>query len=175
MAPRNLPSYPIAIPVSQQEVSSESLCWQNLERATRALHRDGLVVLEDVIDHARLDALNAKMTEDARVLQSAGDASPYNYNKGFIILLMIPMCRHWLTPFQGTFNRILRQRGSTSTQVSCSIPLPLRLHLRFLDLDRDCPLCQVTVHCHRPQTPPLNPSLCTLMQILTTPTPRLRW
>ena len=81
---RSLSSLPIAVKVSPQEVSSNSLTWQNLELATRALHRDGLVVLEDVIDHAKLDRLNDKMAEDARTLQSAGDASPYNYNKGCV-------------------------------------------------------------------------------------------
>lgn len=80
---RSLSSLPITVRVSPHEVSSQSLTWQNLERAARALHRDGLVVLEDVIDHDRLDALNAKMAEDARILQSAGEASPFNYNKGF--------------------------------------------------------------------------------------------
>ena len=83
---RCLSSLPISVLVSPREVSSKTLTWQNLERATRALHRDGLVVLEDVIDHDRLDMLNAKMAEDASILQSAGDAGPYNYNKGFVHL-----------------------------------------------------------------------------------------
>src|SRR5580698_5026120 len=81
---RNLSSLPIAVKVSSQEVASNSLTWQNLELATRAFHRDGLVVLEDVIDHAKLDRLNTKMAEDARTLQSQGDASPFNYNKGCV-------------------------------------------------------------------------------------------
>lgn len=79
---RALSSLPISIKVSPQEVASRNLTWQHLELATRALHRDGLVVLEDVIDHKKLDKLNAKMAEDAAILQSAGDESPYNYNKG---------------------------------------------------------------------------------------------
>jgi hypothetical protein len=82
--PRSLSSLPIAVKVSPQEVASDSLTWQNLELATRALHRDGLVVLEDVIDHAKLDRLNIKMAEDAHTLQSKGDASPFNYNKGCV-------------------------------------------------------------------------------------------
>ena len=79
---RNLSSLPITVRVSSPEVCSSRLRWQNLELATRAIHRDGLVVLEDVIDHKKLDKLNEKMAEDARTLQAAGDASPYNYNKG---------------------------------------------------------------------------------------------
>jgi hypothetical protein len=79
---RKLSSIPIAIKISPQEVSEKSLSWKNLELATRALHRDGLVVLENVIDHAKLDFLNNKMVEDSLVLQAAGEASPYNYNKG---------------------------------------------------------------------------------------------
>jgi len=81
---RSLSSVPIAVKVSPQEVASNSLTWQNLELATRALHRDGLVVLEDVIDRAKLDRLNRKMADDAHTLQSKGDASPFNYNKGCV-------------------------------------------------------------------------------------------
>ena len=79
-----LSSLPISVRVSPKEVSSRSLSWQNLELAVRALHRDGLVVLEDVIDHSKLDFLNVKMVEDARILQSMGDASPFNYNRGSV-------------------------------------------------------------------------------------------
>ncbi len=79
---RRLSSLPICVKVSPHEVSRGTLSWKNLELATRAFHRDGLVVLEDVIDHAKLDYLNQKMVDDARTLQSLGDASPYNYNKG---------------------------------------------------------------------------------------------
>lgn len=84
MSPRQLSSLPISVKVSPQEVSAKCLTWQNLELATRAIHRDGLVVLEDVIEHSKLDRLNLKMAEDALKLQAAGDASPYNYNKGNI-------------------------------------------------------------------------------------------
>ena len=79
---RYLSSLPISVKVSLQALSSNRLTWPNLELATRALHRDGLVVLEDAVDHERLDKLNEKMVCDARILQSAGDAMPYNYNKG---------------------------------------------------------------------------------------------
>lgn len=81
---RMLSSLPIVIKVSSQEVASNSLSLQNLELATRALHRDGLVVLEDVIDHAKLDKLNIKMSTDTTFLQSKGDAGPFNYNKGCV-------------------------------------------------------------------------------------------
>jgi hypothetical protein len=84
MSIRRLSSLPISVKVSAQEVSAQRLTWQNLELATRAIHRDGLVILEDVIEHSQLDALNRRMVADALILQSAGDASPYNYNKGNI-------------------------------------------------------------------------------------------
>ncbi|KAF3003727.1 hypothetical protein E8E13_009338 [Curvularia kusanoi] len=76
-------SEPIAIAVSAAERSTGCLEQRNLEIATRALFRDGLVVLEDVIDHAVLDRLNEKMVKDAYELQGRKD-SPYNYNKGNI-------------------------------------------------------------------------------------------
>jgi hypothetical protein len=43
---------------------------------------DGLVVLEDVIEHSKLDFLNEKMVSDALSLQGLGDKGPYNYNRG---------------------------------------------------------------------------------------------
>ncbi|KUJ17911.1 phytanoyl-CoA dioxygenase family protein [Mollisia scopiformis] len=77
-------SFPHIVKVSPEEKSSGSLSWKNLELATRALHHDGLVVLENAISHAKLDFLNQKMVQDALKLQSAGENSPYNYNKGNI-------------------------------------------------------------------------------------------
>jgi hypothetical protein len=44
-----------------------------------------LIVLEDVIEHEKLDFLNEKMVTDATYLQSLGDKGPYNYNKGCAI------------------------------------------------------------------------------------------
>ncbi|KAF3044143.1 hypothetical protein E8E12_010351 [Didymella heteroderae] len=78
-----LPTLPISIAVSAAEKGSGRLTQRNLEIATRALVRDGLVVLEDLVDHAVLDRLNEKMVQDAYELQSRKD-SPYNYNKGNI-------------------------------------------------------------------------------------------
>jgi hypothetical protein len=78
-----LPSTPISIVPSVFEVSNGQLTFPNLEIAIRALARDGLVVLENMIDHAVLDKLNAKMVQDAYHLQSRKD-SPFNYNKGNI-------------------------------------------------------------------------------------------
>lgn len=79
-----LPSTPISVKVSEKEVATGRLSWRNVEIATRALQRDGLVVLEDLIEHARLDRLNKKMVEDAYALQALGDDGPFNYNKGNI-------------------------------------------------------------------------------------------
>jgi hypothetical protein len=78
-----LPSTPISIVPSPAEVKDGRLDQRNLEIAVRALARDGLVVLENLVDHATLDRLNGKMVEDAYELQSRKD-SPFNYNKGNI-------------------------------------------------------------------------------------------
>lgn len=69
-----LSSDPISISVSATEIGNGRLNQRNLEIATRALARDGLVVLEDVIDHAVLDRLNEKMVKDAYELQSRKDS-----------------------------------------------------------------------------------------------------
>ena len=79
----SLPLTPISIQTSSSEVKNGSLSQKNLEIATRALHRDGLVVLENIIPHEILDKLNTKMVEDAYELQGRKD-SPFNYHKGNI-------------------------------------------------------------------------------------------
>ncbi|KAF7506934.1 hypothetical protein GJ744_011065 [Endocarpon pusillum] len=81
---KKLSSLPIVVQVSQEEVSKRNLTWENLETAVRALHRDGLVVLENVIEKSKLDTLNKKMVKGAPTLQSKGENMPYNYNKGNI-------------------------------------------------------------------------------------------
>jgi hypothetical protein len=78
-----LPSTPFSIIPSPTELKAGLLSQRNLEIAVRALSRDGLVVLEDMVDHATLDRLNVKMVEDAYELQ-ARKSSPFNYNKGNI-------------------------------------------------------------------------------------------
>lgn len=75
-------SLPIAVQASQEEVSERKLTWKNLETVVRALHRDGLVVLENVIEKSKLDNLNKKMVKDVQTLRSKGENMPYNYNKG---------------------------------------------------------------------------------------------
>lgn len=75
-------SVPVAVRPSPEEVSKGELRWKNLERALRALHRDSLVVLENVIDDPILDILNEKMVKDSVTLQSRGEERPYTYNKG---------------------------------------------------------------------------------------------
>ena len=78
-----LSSTPISITPSASELKHGVLDQRNLEIAIRALSRDGLVVIEDLIDHAILDRLNQKMVADAYELQARKD-SPFNYNKGNI-------------------------------------------------------------------------------------------
>jgi hypothetical protein len=69
---------------SAQEVKNWTLDSRNLEKAVRHMHRDGLVVVEDVVPHEDIDILNKKMIEDAHTLQARGDKGPFNYNKGNI-------------------------------------------------------------------------------------------
>jgi hypothetical protein len=44
-------------------------------------------VLENAIEPSKLTALNAKMIQDAYILQERGDKGPYNYNKGLVSTL----------------------------------------------------------------------------------------
>ena len=72
---------PTFIKPSASEIKRQELESRNLETAVRSLHQDGLVVVEDVIPHKHLDHLNETMTRHARVLQSRGENSPYNFNR----------------------------------------------------------------------------------------------
>ncbi|PTB72724.1 hypothetical protein M440DRAFT_1080885 [Trichoderma longibrachiatum ATCC 18648] len=73
---------PAIIRPSVNEVKHGRLDQRNLEKAVRHIHQDGLVVIEDVVPHNDIDLLNAKMVQDARVLQAMGENGPFNYNQG---------------------------------------------------------------------------------------------
>lgn len=73
---------PTVITPSPQEISSKRLAPRNLEKAVRGIHNDGLVVVNGVVPHADLDALNTRMVSDAQVLQARGEDGPFNYNQG---------------------------------------------------------------------------------------------
>ncbi|KAF2473710.1 phytanoyl-CoA dioxygenase family protein [Lindgomyces ingoldianus] len=78
-----LPALPISIQLSEAERKSGKLSQRNLETAARALQRDGLVVIEDLVPHDILDRMNEKMIKEAYELQGKKD-SPFNFNKGNI-------------------------------------------------------------------------------------------
>ncbi|KAJ4984948.1 phytanoyl-CoA dioxygenase [Stagonosporopsis vannaccii] len=117
----SLASTPISIVPSESELRDGHLSQRNLELTVGALARDGLVVLEDLVDHSVLDRLNEKMVQDAYHLQSRKD-SPFNYNKGNI-QQDPPMTEEW---FSGSIytNPIVTQVTST-----CLGPRPV---LRFM-------------------------------------------
>lgn len=73
---------PLTIKPSPQEIASARLGQRSIQRALEALTHDGLVVVEDVVDPASIDALNAVMVKDARTLMARGEAGPFNYNLG---------------------------------------------------------------------------------------------
>ncbi|KAJ8115163.1 hypothetical protein OPT61_g3125 [Boeremia exigua] len=117
----SLPSAPISIIPSASELREGRLEQRNLEIAIRALVRDGLVVIEDMVEHSVLDTLNTKMVQDAYHLQSRKD-SPFNYNKGNI-QQDPPMTEEWFSSAIYT-NPIITQVSST-----CLGPRPV---LRFM-------------------------------------------
>ena len=81
---QNTSTAPVSINPTRFEVKASKLSPQNLEVAIRALHEDGLIVVENVFDHMRLNKLNERMVKDAYELQARKEDSPYNYNKGNI-------------------------------------------------------------------------------------------
>lgn len=73
-----------SISASPTEAQLGRLTEQNLEKAIRHLTDDGLVVVENAIEHHHLEKLEKKMTEDALYLSGRGKDSPFNYNVGNI-------------------------------------------------------------------------------------------
>lgn len=70
-----------AIDVTAGEIASGTLAPEHLEEAVAALRRDGLVVLNDVINLAHIAALRDRMLEDLPRILEREDA-PYNFNSG---------------------------------------------------------------------------------------------
>ncbi|KAJ7698891.1 hypothetical protein B0H17DRAFT_1328361 [Mycena rosella] len=71
-----------SIKPSTAEKGKGRLDQRHLQKALEALHKDGIVVVEDVVDHAAIDKLNARMIKDTRVLMDRGHDGPFNYNLG---------------------------------------------------------------------------------------------
>lgn len=92
---RWLSSTPIVINPSKPETTNGALESRNLEKAVSAIHRDGLVVVENVFPHDILDHLNKKMVEDARTLQARGEDGPFNYNLGNLQLDAPPIAEYF--------------------------------------------------------------------------------
>lgn len=76
---------PVAITPSGQEIAAARLDPRSVQRALEALHRDGIVVVEDVVDHGAIEALNAVMVEDAATLIARGTDGPFNFNLGGVL------------------------------------------------------------------------------------------
>ena len=71
----------ITIPISAQEITSQTMTPAHLAAATRAVREDGFVVLQDVVDLEHIAILRDKMIEDVEKLQARADA-PFNWNAG---------------------------------------------------------------------------------------------
>jgi hypothetical protein len=65
-----------------KEINEGKISPQNIERALYALHFDGLLVLENAVNHPHLDTLNETIVKNAVYITSLGDESPYNYRRG---------------------------------------------------------------------------------------------
>lgn len=145
-----LSSTPISVIPSDRELQDGTLGQRNLEIAVRAIARDGLVVLENMVDEATLDSLNEKMVEDAYKLQASKN-SPYNYNKGNI-QQDPPMAKKFFS------EKIYTSKFSLSLQMCCcswlfgihkltlQIPSLLKSLRLCLDLTHHCDSYQATLH-----------------------------
>ncbi|KAL3426458.1 phytanoyl-CoA dioxygenase [Phlyctema vagabunda] len=73
---------PTVIYASEAEVAVGTLTQNNLEVAIRALHHDGIIIVENACRHESLDKLNGRMVEDASKLEALGDKRLFNFIKG---------------------------------------------------------------------------------------------
>jgi hypothetical protein len=56
------------ITVTAQEVAAETMTYDHLNQAVKAIREDGYVILADVINHNHLDSLRERMDADSKVL-----------------------------------------------------------------------------------------------------------
>ncbi|GFZ49295.1 hypothetical protein JCM24511_07414 [Saitozyma sp. JCM 24511] len=76
------PSQLTSITPSRDELLNARLSQRHTQTALEAFHRDGLVVIEDVVSHEDIDRLNDVMVRDAHRLMARGKDGPFNYNLG---------------------------------------------------------------------------------------------
>ncbi|GKT76131.1 phytanoyl-CoA dioxygenase [Colletotrichum tofieldiae] len=123
------PTTPATIRPSDTEIREQALSPRNLELAVRHLHADGLVVVQDAVPHADLDALNRKMVQDALHLRSLGDKGPFNYNLGNLQQDPPPVAEHFYTSIF---------TNPIATQITSSVLGP-RPKLTFLSANASMP------------------------------------
>jgi hypothetical protein len=78
------PSQLTSISPSRDELLNARLSQRHTQTALEAFHRDGLVVIEDVVSHKDIDRLNDVMVRDAHRLMARGKDGPFNYNLGIL-------------------------------------------------------------------------------------------
>lgn len=156
-----LSSTPISVIPSDAELKDGLLNQRNLEIAVRAIARDGLVVIEDMVDDTTLDSLNVKMVEDAYKLQASKN-SPYNYNKGNI-QQDPPMTKKWFSEKIYTSQLRSLQQCSSSRLLSMH-----KLTIQIPSLRKSPRLClDPSPHCDSSLVTPRFRPLKTLLQRLS--------
>src|SRR5438270_579427 len=69
--------------ITPEEMSSGRMAPEHVEAAVEAIHAEGFVVLNGVIDTGHLEILHDRMREDLKALVAREDA-PFNWNAGNI-------------------------------------------------------------------------------------------
>ncbi len=130
MGVRTASQQPFSIKASPEEVRDGRLTERHLEQAVRHILEDGLVVVENAVDHSVLDKLNEKMVEDAEYLRGLGEKGPFNYNRGNLQQDAPPVREHFdPSIFFSEYLRILH-----SVAKEDKIPLQVTSHQQSLDL-----------------------------------------
>jgi hypothetical protein len=58
----------VIIQLSNQERDSQTITLENVGKAISAMHRDGIVVLENAVNPDHIDKLNSVLSADAEIL-----------------------------------------------------------------------------------------------------------
>jgi ectoine hydroxylase-related dioxygenase (phytanoyl-CoA dioxygenase family) len=122
MASNQVPS----IKVSADEVKSGRLTERHLEQAVRALVFEGLVVVENAVEHSVLDKLNEKMVKDATYLRSLGEKGPFNYNQGNLQQDAPPVREHFdpsifLSKSSGFYAALLTEQDPLASHITSTV------------------------------------------------------
>ncbi|KAE9967879.1 hypothetical protein EG327_011284, partial [Venturia inaequalis] len=70
----------VTVPVTQRESLHGATAFETTQRALEAFHQDGVVILQDAVNHGSLDHIHNQMKEDLDILLSSTTRPHFNHD-----------------------------------------------------------------------------------------------